>query len=564
MKSKKFHFEKTLLLTLAFCCLAGCKNVSDTSDDTASQKTTNLTTQKAEENADETASYSSSLTVDKAETVYVKAQTDGTPTEITVETELRNPDPEGLSPISDFSLLNDIKNTEGDEEFTQGDDGTLTWENQGADISYKGTSEKELPVLVQISYYLDGQKIEADELAGKSGRLRIRFDYKNQTSEEFEVNGENVIAPTPFTALTLLYLSTDVFSDIEVTNGSLISLGSQELIVGFALPGLSEYLNLTNYELTEDLEIPEYVELSAEVTDFELDFTATILTPGLFSEMEEDDLDELDDMIADMEELSDASSDLVEGTEELYDGTSELYDGTGELLDGVADLRDGVKEYTDGVWAVDAGLDSVNYYLYQLTLSNEELQESVQALANGLSEVEAALGLLGLPDLSDDNVVNSLSQEELALYQQLTVLQASLSQLSAGSQLLSDGVKSYTDAAWQIYQGTKELSEGSAELASAKFELNDGMQELLDAVEELNEGVGELNEGVEELLDGVKEFDEEGIQKLSDLFGDDLAALVVKLRGLRIADDAYQNFGGIAAGGTGSVRFIIETEEITP
>ncbi len=559
MKSKKFHFEKTLLLILTLCCLAGCEDASDTSDDTASQKTTNLTTQKAEE----TASYRSSLTVDKAETVYVKAQTNGTPTEITVETALRNPDPEGLSPISDFSILNDIKNTEGDEDFTQDDDGTLTWENQGADISYKGTTEKELPVLVQISYYLDEQELEAEELAGKSGRLRIRFDCENRTAENIEVNGETVIAPTPFTALTLLYLSPDVFSDVEVTNGSLISLGSQDLIVGFALPGLFEYLALTDYELTEELEIPEYVELSADVTDFELDFTATILTPGLFSEMEEDDLDELDDMIADMEELSDASSDLVEGIEELYDGTSELYDGTGELLDGVTELRDGVKEYTDGVWAVDVGLDSVNYYLYQLTLSNEELQESVQALANGLSEVESALGSLGLPDLSDDYVVNSLSQEELALYRQLAVLQASLSQLSAGSQLLSSGVKSYTDAAWQIYQGTKELSEGSAELANAKFELNDGIQELLDAIEELNEGVGELNDGVEELRDGVKEFDEEGIQKLSDLFGNDLAALVVKLRALRIAGDAYQNFSGIAAGATGSVRFIIETEEIT-
>ncbi|MCD8096957.1 MAG: hypothetical protein LUE31_02765 [Lachnospiraceae bacterium] len=475
MKRKRVDFEKALLLILTLCCLSGCNNASDTSDDTASQKTTDPATQKTEESADVTASYSSSLTVDKAETVYVKAQTDGTPTEITVETELRNPDPEGLSPISDFSILNNIKNTEGDEEFTQDDDSTLLWENQGADISYKGTTEKELPVLVQISYFLDDQEIEAEELAGRSGRLRIRFDYENQTAENIEVNGETVIAPMPFTALTLLYLSPNVFSNIEVTNGSLISLGSQDLIVGFALPGLSEYLALTDYELTEELEIPEYVELSADVTDFELDFTATILTPGLFLEMEEDDLDELDDMIADMEELSDASSDLVEGTEELYDGTSELYDGTGELLDGVTELRDGVQDYTDGGWAVDAGLDSVNYYLYQLTLSNEELQESVQALADGLSEVESALGSLGLPDLSDDNVVNSLSQEELALYRQLSVLQASLSQLSAGSQLLSSGVKSYTDAAWQIYQGTKELSKGSAELANAKFELNDGL-----------------------------------------------------------------------------------------
>ncbi len=501
----------------------------------------------------------------------MKAQADGTPTEIIVETELKNPDPQGLSPVSDFSLLNDIKNTEGDEEFTQGDDGSLTWENQGADISYKGSTEKELPVNVLISYYLDDQEIEAGDLAGRSGRLRIRFDYENRTVEEIEVNGEMVSTKVPFTAVTLLYLSSDIFSNIEVTNGSLASLGSQELVVGFALPGLAEYLKLTDYELTEDLEIPEYMEFCADVTDFELDFTATVLTPGLFSEMEESDLDELDDMIADMKELSDASSDLVEGTEELYDGASELYDGTGELLDGVTELRDGVKEYTDGVWAVDAGLDTVNYSLYQLTLSNEELQASMQALADGLAGLDAALGAVELPGSVADASAGGLTAEQLALYgqlaafqSQLDALQESVSQLSAGSQLLSVGVKSYTDAAWQIYQGTKELSEGSAELANAKFELNDGMQELLDAIEALNEGVSDLNEGVEELRDGVKEFDEEGIQKLSNLFGDDLAALVVKLHALKIADDAYQNFGGIADGQTGSVRFLIETEEIAP
>ncbi|MCD8362063.1 MAG: hypothetical protein LUC98_03710 [Lachnospiraceae bacterium] len=568
MKRKRFHFEKALLLILTLCCLTGCKN---TSVSTVSSEISETIAQQTSDAEAEASPYSSSLAVDKAETVYVKAQADGTPTEITVETELRNPDPEGLSPISDFSTLSDIKNTEGDEAFTQDADGSLTWENQGADISYKGTTRKELPVNVLISYYLDDQEIETGDLAGRSGRLRIRFDYENQTAEEVEVNGGTVSTKVPFTAITLLYLSSDIFSNMEITNGSLVSLGSQEIALGFALPGLAEYLELTDYELTEDLEIPEYVEFCADVTNFELDFTATILTPGLFSEMEESDLDELDDLIADMKELGDASSDLVEGTEELYDGTSELYDGPNELLDGVTELRDGVKEYTDGVWAVDAGLDTVNYSLYQLTLSNEELQASMQALAEGLTGLDAALGAVELPGSGADASAGELTAEQLALYgqlaafqSQLDALQESVSQLAAGSQLLSDGVKSYTDAAYQIYQGTKELSAGSAELANARYELNDGMQELLDAVEGLNEGVGELNDGVEELRDGVKEFDEAGIRKITDLFGDDLAALIIKLRALKIADDTYQNFGGITDGQTGSVRFLIETEEIAP
>jgi putative membrane protein len=31
---------------------------------------------------------------------------------------------------------------------------------------------------VKITYYLDGKEISANELAGKSGKVKIRFDYE--------------------------------------------------------------------------------------------------------------------------------------------------------------------------------------------------------------------------------------------------------------------------------------------------------------------------------------------------------------------------------------------------
>ena len=42
----------------------------------------------------------------------------------------------------------------------------LTWNAGGKDISYQGTSDKELPVDISISYRLDGKKVTAEELAG--------------------------------------------------------------------------------------------------------------------------------------------------------------------------------------------------------------------------------------------------------------------------------------------------------------------------------------------------------------------------------------------------------------
>ena len=90
---------------------------------------------------------------DKTETVYVDANADGSAKKITVKDWLRR---NGDGEIMDFSNLKDIKNTEGDEEYTQNADGTITWENKGEDISYEGTSNQQLPVTTKVTYYLDG------------------------------------------------------------------------------------------------------------------------------------------------------------------------------------------------------------------------------------------------------------------------------------------------------------------------------------------------------------------------------------------------------------------------
>ena len=47
---------------------------------------------------------------------------------------------------------------------------------QGEDISYEGTSNQQLPVTTKVTYYLDGKEIKPEDLAGKSGKVKIRFD----------------------------------------------------------------------------------------------------------------------------------------------------------------------------------------------------------------------------------------------------------------------------------------------------------------------------------------------------------------------------------------------------
>ena len=288
---------------------------------------------------------------DKSETVYVKADASGTIHEIKVQTDLKN---NGTSnEIKDFSTLKDIKNTKGNESFTQSSDGTITWENKGDDIHYEGTSTEELPVNVKISYTLDGKSIQPEDLSGKSGKLGIRFDYKNTTEENVTINGEEMTSPVPFAVISAMILPEDTASNIQVTNGKIFTMNDQSVVVGYACPGLKDSLKLTDYEPTEDISIPESVEVTADVTDFEMDFTATVVSSGLFEDLEEDSFDDMEDAADSLQELGDASGKLVDGAAQLLGGASTYQSYLGQYVDGVSQLAEGSDALDNGVTALN-------------------------------------------------------------------------------------------------------------------------------------------------------------------------------------------------------------------
>lgn len=175
--------------------------------------------------------------VDKSETVYAKANADGTVTETTVEAVLKARD--GAT-IPDVAALRDIINKEGDEEYTTGADNALTWQNSGSAITYEGKSDAALPVTTRVTYYLNGVETAPDDLAGQSGRVRIRFDYTNHTRETVTVDGQEYTVSVPFTAITAVILDGDKFSNIEADNGKVMELDGQTAVLGTAMPDLAD------------------------------------------------------------------------------------------------------------------------------------------------------------------------------------------------------------------------------------------------------------------------------------------------------------------------------------
>ena len=45
---------------------------------------------------------------------------------------------------------------------------------------------------MKVSYYLDGEKMDPKDMAGKSGEVKIRFDYYNNSNETVKVKGKKL------------------------------------------------------------------------------------------------------------------------------------------------------------------------------------------------------------------------------------------------------------------------------------------------------------------------------------------------------------------------------------
>ena len=76
------------------------------------------------------------------------------------------------------------------------------------------TSTEALPISLTISYYLDDESISANELAGKSGHVRIVYNYAPVKTYQNKY--------VPFIAITGLTVDNEHFSNLSIKNGKIM------------------------------------------------------------------------------------------------------------------------------------------------------------------------------------------------------------------------------------------------------------------------------------------------------------------------------------------------------
>ena len=448
-----------------------------------------------DENQTTTINVSAEAETSKDETVYVLAGADGTVQKIIVSDWIKNA--MATDSLDDKTELSDIENIKGDESFTLGGDNSCVWDAQGNDIYYQGNIEKELPVQMSVCYTLDGQAIAPEALAGQSGHVTIRFDYQNMQYEEVLLDGKTEKIYVPFTMLTGMLLDTEVFRNVTVSNGKLINDGDRIAVVGIAFPGLQEDLAISK----EKLDIPDYVEISADVENFEMGMTMTLATTELFGAIDSDKLDlhELSDAMA---ELTDAMGQLMDGSSQLYDGLCTLLEKSGDLVSGINKLAEGAAQLKAGAESLDSGAAQLQAGAAQLSSGLNTLNANSSSLNGGARQVFSSLlsmantqlseAGLSVPALTIDNYASVLDGV-IASLDDTAVYQVALEQVTATvnanrgmiEERVTEAVQSQVEAAMQSEIEARMQSEAIQAQINAVTQQTVGEQMQSDEIQAL-------------------------------------------------------------------------------
>lgn len=327
------------------------------------------------------------------------------------------------------------------------------------------------PISISIAYELDGESIDAGDVAGADGLLTTTITVVNETAESTELTytdaqgvsrTETVDVTVPLVGSASTVLDSR-FIGIDAPGAVVAADGRGSTVVNWSL--------LLFEPLGEDTAVLSW---TADVVDAVLpELTVQVLPVNSTSFAS----------LANAEETYRGASDstyaltqgavtidrnllrLATGAGTLLDGVNRLADGSRQLADGLGDAADGSGQLSDGLGKARAGGG-------QLADGLGELSEGAGKLSDGLGSARAGGG-----QLADG----------------LAALDAGAAQLSGGLGSANAGGAQLADGLVQLDAGAGQLLTG---LETLKTSLNAGLPTARAGVDQLEAGVASLIAGI--------------------------------------------------------------------
>jgi len=509
----------------------------------------------------------------KNETVYAKLNNDGTVKKITVNEYLNNIGNKDV--LEDESDLLDIMNINGKEEYKINGN-KISWYAKGNDIYYQGKTNKELPVELDINYYLDNEKMDLDEIIGKSGKIKIEIKYHNLDKHTVKVSGKYETLYTPFLVTTGLILNGSESKNVSVSNGKVINNGKDYIVAGISTPGLYDSLKL------KELKNMEVVEITYTTTKFELPNIYAVVTPKV---IDKDDLkifDKMDSLYKNVDTLKEGIDKIEEGSKALVDGADALNKNSQVLASKIKLLDNGAKALKNGTVELDKG---INYLLANIKSAKSELNklnssEAATVLNNATMEALKATQGTPVGDLITENV-NSLTlmkttwttltstiNKNKAMIKTLSTTpelaeqnKALITLLNQYNEILGATLPSSLNSMLnELEAGIVKLKAGSNELVSGTATLYSGVNALAKNVPALSNGVNKLYLGSKSLNEGIVKYNQDGITKISSYVNINIKSAQEKVEALVNLSENYNTFTMNSKGNKSETKFIISID----
>ena len=495
----------------------------------------------------------------KTETIYTNMDYSGNVKKTTVSNHIENTK-EG--DVSDNSLLTNILNVNGSENFTQ-DDTHVTWYAKGKDIFYTGNTKESQPINIVTKYYLDGKEAKAEDIIGKSGKVKIEISLINNSL----LRTNNTF--TPYVVALGTMMDSDTNKNITVTNGKVTDTGTRSMLLAISAPGLYEYTNINEFKNLNK------VTIIYETTDFDINDIYMVASPKILSELDLEIFDKLDKFSSSIDTLSSSMDALEEGAKKLFDGTSSLLTNTTVFNEKLKTASDALNKIANGITKLTQGVDEMYATLEDAKkmmenkditgslanlkvlkasnenaiakLTNPEAETAYKTFKMNATETESEmitrLASLSLPEEKIKELVTVKSTYELKLL--LTANNEAVKEMITNLEDLSKLMDTLTTKLKEV----KEMKTKVEYLNASLNEVSIGLTKLSEASSQINAGVKKLNDGAIKVSGGTQALNAQGIKTLVN-YTNKIVTFGNKLENLVNLSKSYKGFASNNADNT--------------
>lgn len=527
MKNK---IQKAVAVILSAAMLISLSACSKNEEETDNTQDTSANQAQASQVSYNTAAKSYS----KSETVYVNMSPDGEITSKIVTDWLHTDTAETY--IDDQSDLADIQNVKSSLQPVKNSDGSYRWNMETTDLYYRGTTQKDVPVNFNITYYLDGKQIEPEKLAGQKGQVKMVVTVTNESKKTAKIDGKDTTVYTPFIVAGGMILSEDKFSNISVENGKTIGDGTKEIVLMVGAPGLKESLNLSDEILKQlgDFDFSNTYTITADTEKFELSNMIFAVLP--LSAIESEIESTLPETVSDVKEtLSDVQSILdkfnsMNATELI----NTLFSNTENLTELASSVTDITKLYNDN----KALLEVLEKYM---------TKENIEAIQNLIKDTQD-VDLEQVAKLLNNPVLQTFFKQLPSISKDMETVMPLISGLSEDMQKP------------EVQKALNELPQTIETLKKLKATL-DKNEKLFDTLGDVldDETIGSLKDIMGSLDTILSENDLSAYAELAD----NADELIARATAWIEAGKEYNIFTSKGNAASTSVMFVYETSPIT-